>query len=228
MARSRPEFPLRFRILAGLLGWIVPWVLRIWFWTLRVTVLHPEVQRKWLGPGARAIGALWHQNFIFYAWYFRHRGYVVMSSGSKDGEIMVRVMRPLGYRHVRGSSTRGGAEAVHELVLRARKGATAAIIADGPRGPARVAKTGIVAVARHTGLPVLPAGAYCVRAKRLRSWDRTALPFPFSRVILAFGEPVAVPARLGPDEVEGWRKKVEDAVTRAEQEAEAYGRPLGD
>jgi hypothetical protein len=224
MRRTRPSFPLRFRILAGLLGWIVPWVLRVWFWTLRVTILHPEVQREWLGPRSNTIGVLWHQNFIFYAWYFRHRGYVVMSSSSRDGEIMVRVMRPLGYRHVRGSSTRGGAEAVHELVLKARQGATCAIIADGPRGPARVAKSGIVSAARHTGRPVLPAGAFCVRARRLRGWDRTALPLPFSRIILAFGEPIRVPQRLGPDQVEEWRKKIEEAVTRAEEEAEAYGR----
>lgn len=220
----RPEHPLRFRILAGLLGWIVPWFLRVWFWTLRVTVLHPEVQLAWLSPGKQALGVLWHQNFLFYAWYFRQRGYLVLSSRSRDGEIMVRVMRPLGYRHVRGSSSRGGAEAMHELVQRVRRGLTAAIIADGPRGPARVAKTGIVIAARHTGLPVIPGGAYCCRAKRLRSWDRTALPLPFSRVVLSFGGPIRVPAQLTPEGVEEWRKRIEDAVTRVEAEAEAFGK----
>ena len=223
MRRPPPEFSLRFRILAGVLSWIVPWLLRVWFWTLRVTVLHPEVQRVRLGPGRYAIGALWHQNFLFYAWYFRHRGYVVMSSRSRDGEIMVRVMRPLGYLHVRGSSSRGGAEAIHDLVQRLRKGKTAAIIADGPRGPSRVAKNGIVIAARHTGLPVIPAGAYCCRAKRLRSWDRTALPYPFSRVVFCFGEPIQVPERLDPDEVDSWRQKIEKAVTAAELEAERHG-----
>jgi len=222
--KPRLEHPLGVQILSGVLGWIVPWFLRIWFWTLRVTVLHPELQRRALLSGKNAIGVLWHQNFIFYAWYFRQRGYLVMSSWSRDGEIMVRVMRPLGYRHVRGSSSRGGAEAMHELVQRVRKGKTAAIVADGPRGPARVAKTGVVTAARHTGLPVVPAGAYCCRAKRLRSWDRTALPRPFSRIILSFGEPIQVPDRLTPDEVEVWRKKIEDEVTRLENEAEAYGR----
>lgn len=228
MRGPRPVHPLGFRILAGFLGWIIPWFLRTWFWTVRVTILHPEIQRKMLGPGRHAIGALWHQNFIFFAWYFRHRGYLVMSSWSRDGETMVRVMRPMGYRHVRGSSSRGGAEAMHELVQRVRRGRTAAIIADGPRGPARVAKTGVVVAARHTGLPVIPTGAWCCRAKRLRSWDRTALPLPFSRIILSFGEPIQVPDRLTPTEVEDWRKRIEDAVTRAESEAEAYGRRVED
>ena len=223
MRRSPPEHSIGFRILAGILSWVVPWFLRAWFWTLRVTVLHPEIQRTWLAPDRHGIGALWHQNFLFYAWYFRHRGYIVMSSWSRDGEIMVRVMRPLGYRHVRGSSSRGGAEAIHDLVQRVRKGKTAAIIADGPRGPARVAKTGVVIAARHTGLPVIPAGAYCCRARRLRSWDRTALPLPFSRVVLSFGEPIQVPEKLSADEIELWRKKIEDAVTRVENEAEVYG-----
>ena len=226
MRRPPPDFSLRFRILAGVLSWIVPWLLRVWFWTLRVTVLHPEVQRVRLGPGRHAIGALWHQNFLFYAWYFRHRGYVVMSSRSRDGEIMVRVMRPLGYLHVRGSSSRGGAEAIHDLVQRLRKGKTAAIIADGPRGPSRVAKNGIVIAARHTGLPVIPAGAYCCRAKRLRSWDRTALPYPFSRVVFCFGEPIHVPENLTPEEVDTWRRKIENAVTGVEIEAERHGKGM--
>ena len=213
-----------FQLMAGLLGLVMPWILRVWFWTLRITILHPEIQRDWLGPGKNAIGALWHQNFLFYAWYFRQRGYVVMSSWSKDGEIMVRVMRPLGYSHVRGSSSRGGAEALHDLVQRVRGGRTAAIVADGPRGPSRIAKTGVVIAARHSRLPVIPAGAYCCRARRLRSWDRTAIPLPFSRIVLSFGTPIQVPAELSPEEVEIWRKRVEEAVTRAEQEAESFGK----
>lgn len=210
--------------MAGVLGWIMPWFLRAWFWTLRVTVLHGEIQRAWLVPGRPAIGAIWHQHFLFYAWYFRHRGFAVMASWSRDGEIMVRVMEPLGYHHVRGSSSRGGAEALQDLVQRVNRGQTAAIVADGPRGPARVAKLGVVLAARNTGRPVIPAGAYCCRAKRLRSWDRTALPAPFSRVVLSFGNPIHVPEKLAPEEIESWRKRIEEAVTRAEMEAEAHGR----
>jgi lysophospholipid acyltransferase (LPLAT)-like uncharacterized protein len=220
----RPSrFPLSFDLMAGILTVLVPWLLRLWFWTIRITLLRPEIQREWLAPGRNAVGALWHQNFLFYAWYFRHRGYVVLSSRSKDGEIMVRVMRPLGYRHVRGSSSRGGKEAVHELVQHLREGRTAAIIADGPRGPARVAKHGVAIAARHSGIPVIPAGAYCCRAKRLRSWDRSALPLPFSRIVLAFGEPIHVPPDIDQAGVERYRLVIQEAVTRAEREAEAHG-----
>lgn len=217
------RFPLSFSIVAGILTFLVPWMLRIWFWTIRLTVIRPEVQREFLAPGRNAVGALWHQNFLVYAWYFRHRGYVVLSSRSRDGEIMVRVMSPLGYLHVRGSSSRGGKEAIHELIHHLRGGRTAAIIADGPRGPARVAKHGVAIAARISGTPVIPVGAYCCRAKRLRSWDRTALPLPFSRIVLAFGEPIHVPQDLDPAGVEAYRRRIEEAVTQAEQDAETHG-----
>lgn len=223
MPPPRREWPLRFRILCGLLVWLVPWALRLWMWTCRITVLNPDIDRH-LRRGGHVIGALWHHNFIFYAWYFERRRYLVMSSWSKDGEIMVRVMRQMGYRHVRGSSSRGGAQALHEMVQLARKGATCAIIADGPRGPAREAKVGVVLAASHSGLPVVPGGAFVCRGKRLRNWDRTAIPFPFSRIILTFGEPIRVPPDLDAAQIEEWRKRIEREVTRCEEEAEAYGR----
>ena len=224
MRRPRQTFSLGFRILTGIMGWVLPWILRAWFWTIRVTVLHPEIDRD--VRKRHVIGTLWHQNFIFYAWYYERRRYLVMSSWSRDGEIMVRVMRQMGYRHVRGSSSKGGAQALYRLVELARHGATCAMVADGPRGPARVAKVGVVLAASHTGLPVVPAGAYSVKSKLLRNWDRTAIPWPFSRVILAYGAPIRVPPDLDHAQVEAWRIRIEGEVTRAEDEAEAYGRRL--
>ncbi len=216
------EWPLGFRIFTGLLGWIVPWVLRVLFWTCRITVLHPE-KKRWMETHA-VVGVLWHTNFIFHTWFFERHGYLVMSSWSKDGEMMVRVMRQMGYRHVRGSSSRGGAQALYQVVDRARRGTTIAIAADGPRGPFREAKVGAVLAASHAGIPVVAAGVYCVRAKRLRNWDRSAIPYPFSRIVVSFGDPIHVPPDLDPAQIEEWRKRVEDSLTGLEDEAEALGR----
>lgn len=204
-------------------GWIVPWILRAWFWTCRVTVLRPEIERS-LRRRSPVIGALWHQYFLFYADYFRRRNYVILTSRSRDGELVVRVLRNLGYRSVRGSSSRGGAEAMHELIVRGRNKDTLVFLADGPRGPARQAKMGAVAAARHTGLPIVPVGAYALCAGRLRSWDRTALPRPFSRIILSFGAPIRVPPDVTPEGMESWRRRIEEAILACEREAEAYGR----
>src|SRR6185295_4715210 len=94
--------------------------------------------------------------------YFRGRKIVVMVSRSKDGELVARALHRLGYRTARGSSSKGGREALAELTDLVREGWGAAIVADGPRGPARKAKIGCVLAARGTGAPVLP---WCCHAE---------------------------------------------------------------
>jgi lysophospholipid acyltransferase (LPLAT)-like uncharacterized protein len=116
----------------------------------------------------------------------------VLISQSKDGDFGARAAERLGYRAVRGSSSRGGATALKSLArdLREAKDKTGgwiAIVADGPRGPRRAAKPGATWLAEHTGLPL-----WCVSAAApglsLQSWDRCRLPWPGARVMLRCAE----------------------------------------
>ena len=99
-----------------------------------------------------------------------------MVSRSKDGELVARSLHRLGYKTVRGSSSAGGREALSELTDLVRAGWGSAIIADGPRGPARQAKIGCVLAGRNSGAPLIPWGCYATPNIRARNWD----PFPVS------------------------------------------------
>ena len=100
-----------------------------------------------------------------------------------------------------GSSSRGGPAALRGLVRRLTGGTTVSVLVDGPRGPARVAKTGIVALADRTGTPIQPVAFSARPSIRLKSWDRSLVPLPFARVVCAFGKGIAV-ASAGDDERE--------------------------
>jgi len=175
-----------------------------------------------LARGERGIGALWHQGLLLAAWRFRDRGVAIPVSRSRDGERVAAVLDRLGYGPApRGSSSRGGAAALAGVIRAARSGRSAALLCDGPRGPARVCKPGVVAAARAGGLPLHPVGLAARPAWVFRSWDRTVLPLLFARVAVVIGEPLHIPREAGREEVEAWRVRVEAALTRAQTEAEA-------
>jgi lysophospholipid acyltransferase (LPLAT)-like uncharacterized protein len=94
-----------------------------------------------------------------------------------------------------------------------RQGVPLAITPDGPRGPARVCKPGVVRLAARSGLPVVPVGAYPSNGWRLRSWDRFIVPRPFTKVHVEFGPPIDVPPDAETTDLEGWIRRIENALS---------------
>lgn len=138
--------------------------------------------------------------------------WVSMCSKSLDGDAMAKFEERLGLDVVRGSSGRDGLEAIQEMIqlVRASPSHGAALAVDGSRGPRGHVQGGIVRMARWTGGRILPITASANPTWIFRSaWDRTLLPFPFAKVEIAYGEPIDVPAKLSPDQIEKIRLQVE-------------------
>jgi len=178
----------------ALLGRLGAWGIRVLGATWRVRVEGRDTTAR------GGIGAVWHCNLLLGTHFFRDRGVAMLVSRSRDGDRVAGVLRHLGFAESpRGSSTRGGSAGLRELVRRLASGGTVGVLSDGPRGPARQSKVGVVSLARLSGVPITPVAAAARPAFRLRSWDRTLLPAPFARVALHFGEPIAVPPDADPE-----------------------------
>ena len=175
------------RALAGLAGGLM----RIWCFTLRIT-LSEDSRRLLAGLDGPCLFVLWHNRLFAAADISRRfrpeRPLHCLVSSSKDGAWLTAFFNSVGLRAVRGSSSRGGREAVSTLVAVLRAGHDAGITPDGPRGPIYVCKPGAVVVARRAGVPILLIGMNYESAWRLRSWDKFYLPRPFSRVHLKLRE----------------------------------------
>jgi lysophospholipid acyltransferase (LPLAT)-like uncharacterized protein len=156
-------------------------------------------------------------------YHFRDRiGGVVMVSRSRDGDIIADTVERFGMRAVRGSSSRGGRDA-REAMIEALNagGVSAGVIVDGPRGPALEAKMGALVMARETGLPVVPGTWWARPVVHVRSWDRTIVPLPFSRIVFAFGPALFVPPDAGAEQLEEARKTLTRRLADARAAAQA-------
>jgi lysophospholipid acyltransferase (LPLAT)-like uncharacterized protein len=137
--------------------------------------------------GAPVIWLAWHNRVLFLPELYRtelpERPTVVLTSASRDGEMIAAVMARYGMGAVRGSSSRKGREALLAAVRLVRSGSDLAIVPDGPRGPRYRMQPGAIKLAQLTGAPILPIGMRPRASWRLeKSWDRLHIPRPFSRV----------------------------------------------
>jgi lysophospholipid acyltransferase (LPLAT)-like uncharacterized protein len=196
-----------------LLSFLIYVIVRTLSATLRVRHVRPEH----MDGTPQYIMALWHEQMVALLGTSRWKTPIaVMISRSKDSDFSATVLPRFGISFVRGSSTRGGTSAIRELLREARKGKNMVFTVDGPRGPALVAKEGVVFAAQVSGVPIVPVAFAARRAWRLRSWDRLILPKPFSKAVCVYGEPISVP-RQG--EGEQWRLQLEQTLKSLTAEA---------
>ena len=161
---------------------------------------------------------LWHEVLLPLLWHHRRQGIVIIVSENRDGQYLADFARVLGYGAVRGSSSKGAARALLGAVRELQAGRSVAFTPDGPRGPRRELKPGVVAAAQRGGAVIVPIHARADRAWRLDSWDRFLIPKPGARVTVSYGRPFEV----DPGD-EGLAAGLAEAGVRLAEIAEAGG-----
>jgi lysophospholipid acyltransferase (LPLAT)-like uncharacterized protein len=135
---------------------------------------------------------LWHEVLLPLLWHHRDQGIAIVVSENRDGQYLTDFALALGYRAVRGSSSRGAARALLGAVRELQAGRAVAFTPDGPRGPRRELKPGVVAAAQRGGGVIVPIHARADRAWRIHSWDRLLVPKPAARITVTYGRPFEV------------------------------------
>ncbi len=206
--------------LQRVVAWVVFLLIRLVAATLRYRWEDRSGDFGATSPGP-AIFCAWHNRMalglIAYYQYLKPRtrspGLAAMVSASKDGGLLAAILECFQVQPVRGSSSRRGPQALLELTTWAERGYDLAITPDGPRGPAHEFKPGAIVLSQITGKPLLPVSVAASRTWTFKTWDRFELPLPFSRVVIAYGEPVKLPRAM-------------DAQALARMQVEMAGRLL--
>jgi lysophospholipid acyltransferase (LPLAT)-like uncharacterized protein len=160
-----------------------------------------------------------HGHILLAAFLNRDQGGVTMVSEHRDGEVIAQVVRRLGYTTARGSSTRGGAKAFRQMV-QGSEDRPWGITPDGPRGPSGKVHPGVIQLSAESCRPIWPLGYAVSRGRRLSSWDRFVIPYPFSRIVQHVGRPLIVPPDIDRKRREELAKELEGRMEEANQEAE--------
>lgn len=194
-------------------------VYRLWSSTLRIRWHVDEAARELIEREEPVIYAIWHETLLPTLWTHRQLGLVVLTSRHRDGELVARTVKKFGFEAIRGSSTRGGSVSLRRLVELAEEGRSLAITPDGPKGPRREVKPGVVEIARRTGCPIIPGTLRFRPQHRFATWDRMLMPAPFAGGVVLVGEPLRVAADCDVEAESARVKAALDAqVTRVEDD----------
>ncbi len=216
MPPSPSSYPIRCS------GFLASEAIRAWMGTLDYRALcYDRSVDPQLGCQQPRIYLLWHENILMPLYLRGHCDLAMLLSRHRDANILARVAYHLGFDCVRGSTNRGATTAIRELARRGRK-MHLAITPDGPRGPRRHCAQGPIYLASKLQLPLVPLGFGFDRPWRTKSWDRFAIPRPFSRARAVMGPALTIPSHLDRDEIENCRRRIESLLTTLSNEASEW------
>jgi len=205
------------RILFSVLGFVSWLLVALVFCTYRVTVYGRDIEERYYrdNVGRGLLLASWHRGLFFFCYFYRHLQHIVMLSASKDGDLFVKAVERFGWIAVRGSSRRRGSEALREMQNYFNNGHSGGLVVDAPTGPAYISKIGIIVLAKRTGLPIVPVMFAAERYWRLRNWDGSIIPKPFSRLAYLYPDQfMYVPADATREECELKRQELDHLLKK--------------
>ncbi len=197
--------------------------IRQWMGTLDYQADFGDPEVDPVHPGFRGVKIyiFWHENILMPLYLRGHANIAMLLSRHADANVLDRVARMMGFGVVRGSTFRGGSVALRELAERAAV-SNLTITPDGPRGPRRRLAPGCIFLASTLGIPIVVMGMGFDRPWRANTWDRFAIPRPFSRARGVVSRAVAIPPDLDRDGIEQHRQGIERLLTGLSDEAEAW------
>jgi lysophospholipid acyltransferase (LPLAT)-like uncharacterized protein len=182
--------------------------------TMRLEYRNREVLDRVRREHGRYMLVFWHSRFVMMPYSYPGKGLVVLVSEHRDGRMIADLLERFGLDIARGSSTRGGSAGLRQLLRFVKSGHDAGVTPDGPRGPRRRFKVGAIVAAKLSRLPLVPVAFSARPARRVGSWDRTLVPFPFGRGLFVYGEPRIVPRDADEATIEELRLEVERELDR--------------
>jgi lysophospholipid acyltransferase (LPLAT)-like uncharacterized protein len=228
MSRRKKRFVWLRNLGKRLAVWFVPPLYNYYMWLIYNTSreAYSDLSIIWnaLERGENVLGAVWHQDAILGPFIGRGRDVITMVSFSSLGNVLTEIMRKCHFIPIRGGSSRGGKEALSEIIeyINARSGVVCGIAVDGSRGPARKAQIGMVLIAQATGAPIYPIRLWAKRKLFAPTWDRTCIPFPFNELVYMVGQPLHIPHDADRNSLEGYRADLEFRLNELAERAERF------
>jgi len=214
--------PLKKKLVAWLGPWLAYWTIKLLGRTGRFEVINPGIPKSFWERGIPFIIVFWHARLLMMHWAYRGKNVSFLISSHRDGQIIGKAGKLLGYHPIVGSTTRKGFSAFKNMIKALQNGSDMVIAPDGPKGPRQKAQIGVIELSRITGRPIVPVTFSASKKIVFNSWDRFVLPYPFSRGVFIWGEPIHVDPKGDRTHLEEKRLLLENRLNEMTEQADHY------
>lgn len=212
--------PLKKKLVSWLGPWLAYWTIRILARTMRFEVVHPDIPRQFWENGVPTIVAFWHGRLLMMPVAYGGKKLSFLVSPHRDGKVVGNALKRFGFHAILGSTNRKGFSGFKQMI-KARE-SDIVIVPDGPRGPCRQAQIGVIELAKLTGKAILPLSFSASKRKLFDTWDQFLLPYPFSRGVFVWGEPIEVDQNGDRAHLEERRVFLENRLNELTEKADHY------
>ena len=194
---------MKLRFKSKLIPLIGRWIIQILFFLNKVTIKGEENFLKLIKSGSPIMLCVWHGRLLFPSWYIRHHTTLhIISSRHADSELLANILRYWGYGLIRGSTNKGGVRVIRKMTEIFDRGGIIAVTNDGPKGPARIAKSGSIGLAIKNNVKIITVTGSATKYWQMKSWDRFMLPKPFGKIQIIVSSPMDITEKPSESEVE--------------------------
>ena len=194
---------MKLRYKSKLIPLIGRWIFQVLFFLNKVSIKGEENLLKLIKSGSPIMLCVWHGRLLFPSWYIRHHTTLhIISSRHADSELLAQILRHWGYGLIRGSTNKGGVRVIREMTEIFNRGGIIAVTNDGPKGPARIAKSGSIGLAIKNNVKIITVTGSATKFWQMKSWDRFMLPKPFGKIQIIVSSPMDITEKPSESEVE--------------------------
>ncbi len=211
---------IKKRLVTWLGPWCAYWIIKGLARTMQFEEIHPEIPRRFWENGIPAIGAFWHGRLFMMPVVYKGNTLSFLVSSHRDGQVVGKALNRFGFRPILGSSKRKGFSGFKQMVK--AEGSDIAIVPDGPRGPRHQVQIGVIELARLTGRAIVPLTFSASKKKIFNTWDHFLLPYPFSKGVFIWGEPIEVDQNGDRAHLEEKRILLERRLNELTEQADHY------
>lgn len=209
-----------------LVSWLGPrlayWTMRMLGWTVRLEVVNPETPRSHWERATPFIMTFWHGRLLMMVHTYKGNALGFLVSPHRDGQVVGKALQRFGLHPILGSTSRKGFSGLKKMIKALQSGSDIAIVPDGPKGPRQQAQMGVVELSKLTGRPMIPVSFSASKKIILNTWDRFLLPYPFSRGVFIWGEPIHVDPQGDRTHLEEKRRFLEKRLNELTEQADRY------
>ena len=184
---------MELKIKSIVLSYLGRWLFQTLFLLNKISIKGEKNFIQLIKSGQPVMLCVWHGRLLFPSWYARfHTKLHIISSRHPDSEILAHILKCWGYELIRGSTQKGGMRVIREMTTIFKKGGIIAVTNDGPKGPARIAKSGSFSLALKHNVNIITVTGSATKFWELKSWDKSLLPKPFGKIQLVISKPLEI------------------------------------